>query len=138
MLSGALVTAGTMLTLEILRLLGPRTPVSVAEAGADGTLHGPSPAATAWSPVCLLAVSPTSASLAAAVLARLEDGSGAWHRAVRAVGLSGGPGGRGAPAWGRQDGAIGRDIEVEVKLTCGHTYRGLYGDRAVDRARGVQ
>jgi hypothetical protein len=131
-LSGALVTAATLLVLETLRLLGPGTLVSLGEARENGALRVPSFGVMTWSLVCFLMVSLTLASLAAAVLARLEDGSGAWYRAVRAAGAPGAAGAR------RRLEAAGCDVEVEVKLTCGDTYRGLYGDRSVDRARGVQ
>ncbi|XVQ14009.1 DUF6338 family protein [Spirillospora sp. CA-255316] len=131
-LSGALVTAATLLLLETLRLLGPGTLISVGEAHENGALRVPSFGVMTWSLVCFLLVSLTLASLSAAVLATLEDGSGAWYRAVRAAGVPG------AAATRRRLELAGGDVEVEVKLTCGDTYRGLYGDRSVDRARGVQ
>ncbi|MFC5746190.1 DUF6338 family protein [Actinomadura rugatobispora] len=131
-LAGALVTAATLLALELLRLVGPRTLISLGEARENGALRVPSFGVMTWSLVCFLMISLTLASLAAAVLARLEDGSAAWQRAVRAAGVTG------TAATRRWLEFAGRDVEVEVKLTCGDTYRGVYGDRSVDRARGVQ
>ncbi|GAA2409227.1 hypothetical protein GCM10010191_17270 [Actinomadura vinacea] len=126
-ISSTLVTAATLTVLELLRQLGPGSLLSLGQVTGDGALPVASPGVMTWSVACFLMISLTLASLAAAVLLRLEDGSGPWRRARP-------PDGR--DRWRRLE--LGDlDVELEVKLSGGDTYRGLYGNRAVDREQGV-
>jgi hypothetical protein len=116
LLAGALVTAATVTLLVMLRSLGPRT---LPDLPAEGPLRFSSPMVGTWAVLCFIAISLTTASLAAAVHLRLREGQSPLPQ-PRADGRNGAGAG-----FGKGD----VDIEVEIRLNSGDTYRGLYGGR---------
>jgi hypothetical protein len=121
--AAVLVSAATITLLVMLRSLGPR---ALPALPAEGTLRFSSPMAGIWTVACFIAISLTTASLAAAVVRRLEERHGPIPAPPRTDAGSG-------MGWG-----LGQeDIEVEVRLDSGDTYRGLYGDRSGGRGGGA-
>ncbi|HEU5028193.1 MAG TPA: DUF6338 family protein [Spirillospora sp.] len=126
-IAGTLVTASTLALLGVLGMLTPVSMLSLRQVvlgDAAEALH--SPALVLWTVACFIVLSLTISCLAAATLARLEDGAGP------PPGLA-----SGAPsAFDRCAYYAERDIELEITLNNGETYRGLLGEEA--RGRGHQ
>jgi Family of unknown function (DUF6338) len=130
---GRVVIAGTLVTastLAVLGALGTLTPVSmlslrqVVLGDAAEAVH--SPLLLMWTVACFIVLSLTISCLAAATLARLEAG------ASPPPGVAPGA----AAAFDRCAYYGERDVELEITLNNGETYRGLLGEEA--RGRGHQ
>ncbi|NDU73120.1 hypothetical protein GWI34_10815 [Actinomadura sp. DSM 109109] len=112
------VVAGTVVTTVTSILLGVLAavpdPRRLLYGGAVPLLDA------AWSACCFLALSLTLSSLAAAVLARLENSPGPFPGEARPAG----------------DEYADRDVELEITLNSGATFRGLLGEEPA--ARGAE
>lgn len=122
------VIAGTLITTVTLTVLGALGQGSLLRL--DDLLDGRAGTAVSapeaiWSVCCYLAFSLTLSSLAAAVLARLENRPGPFPAAAR-------------PAAGSRTDYSDREIELEITLSSGETFRGLLGDEPAGRGHEVR
>ncbi|GAA2250985.1 hypothetical protein GCM10010402_02390 [Actinomadura luteofluorescens] len=116
------VVAGTMVTTVtsiLLGVLGQAVVPSPHRLLDEGGAAVP-PLAAAWTACCFLALSLTLSSLAAAVLARLENRPGPFPAEAR-------------PAAGSSADYGDRDVELEITLNSGETFRGLLGEESAAR-----
>jgi hypothetical protein len=117
-LASVLLATVTLAVLGLVRWLGPRTVLNPRLLAEDGTYLVRSLVLASWTATCFLALSLTIAALAAAAHTRIEKvsaiaGSGLHSPAV--------------PGGGQSD-VLTPDVELEVKLNNGDTYRGLFDD----------
>ncbi|HEY8482927.1 MAG TPA: DUF6338 family protein [Spirillospora sp.] len=116
-------TLTTTTTLILLGVLGQGSLVSLGPLLDENGGDAPSPLAAGWSAVCFLALSLTLSSLAAAILARLENHPGPFSAF--------------APSGTRRSRRAGdyedRDIELEITLNTGQTFRGMLGEETAAR-----
>ncbi|MES9537284.1 DUF6338 family protein [Actinomadura sp. NPDC000600] len=114
--AGVVVTTVTSILLGVLGQSAVPSPRRLLDegGGAVPTL------AAAWAVCCFLAISLTLSSLAAAVLARLENLPGPLPAAAR-------------PATGPRADYADRDVELEITLNSGETFRGLLGEESAAR-----
>lgn len=114
--AGAMVTTVTSILLGTLGqavLPGPHRFLDQGVAAVP-------PLAAAWSVCCFLALSLTLSSLAAAVLARLENRPAPFPAEA-------------GPASGTSADYADRDVELEITLNSGDTFRGLLGEESAVR-----
>ncbi|MFI0452797.1 DUF6338 family protein [Actinomadura sp. 6N118] len=110
-LAGVLITTATLVLLGLLGLFGSQT-LAFPLDKAEGSGGWKNPEEFAWTIVSFLALSLTAASLADALLSRLESDSASSRGRARSRAT-----GVGAQA--------DEDVELEVRLNSGDTYRGL-------------
>jgi hypothetical protein len=115
--------AGTLITAVTLAVLGGLGQGSLLDLGGvlnENRVADISPLVAAWSAACYLMFSLTLSSLSAAILLRLENRPGAFPGAAR-------------PAAGVRADYSDREVELEITLNSGETFRGLLGEES---ARG--
>lgn len=117
------VVAGTLLTTATLIVLGLLGRGSVLDLRRLLDGDAGSPLVAAWSAACFIALSLTLSSLAAAALTRLENRPPAPFPA--------------RPAAAARADYADRDVELEVTLNSGETFRGLLGDEAAARGHDL-
>lgn len=122
-IAGTLITVGTLM---VLGLLGQDSQLSLRRMLDENaaTLH--SPLVAAWSVACYLTFSLTLSAFAAVVMTRLENRPGPFPVV----------GGR-TPMAPRAD-YSDRDIELEITLNSGQTFRGMLGEECASRGYGVR
>ncbi|TDD66012.1 hypothetical protein E1293_39660 [Actinomadura darangshiensis] len=113
--AGALITT---VTLAVLAALGQDSLLGLGALLDDGAA-AVSPLVATWSVACYLAFSLTLSSLAAAVLARLENRPGPFPSVRPRIGL--------------QADYFDREVELEITLNSGETFRGLLGEESAAR-----
>ncbi|SFN90684.1 MULTISPECIES: DUF6338 family protein [Actinomadura] len=121
LIAGTLITT---VTLTVLEALGQGSLLGLGDLLGGRAAPGISPPEAIWSVCCYLAFSLTLSSLAAAVLARLENRPGPFPAAVR-------PGTRLRTDYSE------REVELEITLNSGATFRGLLGDESAGRGPEV-
>lgn len=118
------VIAASLITTATLVLLGPLGRGSLVDLGPLLDENGgkaPSPLAAGWSAACFLSLSLTLSGLSAAVLARLGNGPGPFPSPAAS---------KARRDSGRDDGYFDRDVELEITLNSGQTFRGMLGDES--------
>ncbi|MFI0482374.1 DUF6338 family protein [Actinomadura sp. 9N215] len=118
--AGTLITAGTLM---VLGLLGRESQLSLRRLLDENaaTLH--SPLVAAWSITCFLGLSLTLSAFAAVVMIRLENHPGPFPAVSR------------MSAAARTD-YSDRDIELEITLNSGQTFRGMLGEECAAAVGG--
>jgi len=115
-IAGLLVSAATLTVLSLISLIYPEF-----SFGFNGlTENASSPGVGIWSAFCFVSVSLTLSALSATIMTHLE-----FHPRYA-------PGTARAPqALRRRASRTAEDLEVEVKLTDGRTYRGVLGSHGL-------
>lgn len=114
--AGSMVTTVTSILLGVLGQAAVPSPHHLLDEGGAPV----PPLAAAWAVCCFLGLSLTLSSLAAAVLARLENRPGPFPVEAR-------------PAAGANADYGDRDVELEITLNSGETFRGLLGEESAAR-----
>lgn len=122
--AGTLLTTGTLI---ILGVLGQGSLLSLRHLLDEDGGPVPSPLVAGWSAACFITLSLTLSSLAAVVLTRLENRPGPFPAMPRAMTRQ---------AAGRRAGYCDREIELEITLNTGQTFRGMLGEESA--ARGYE
>lgn len=128
-IAGTLITTAALVMLGVLGLLGPGSLVDLRALVEDRAGLLGSPVVGAWSVACFLTLSLTISSLAVAVLTRLERRPGSFPGTAR-------PAVR--PGFERRADYTDRDVELEVTLSSGRTYRGVLADESAGRGYDVR
>jgi hypothetical protein len=126
-IAATLVTGSTLALLGVFGALAPASMLSLRQVVLADAGEAPrSPALVLWTVACFIVLSLTISCLAATVLARLEDGASPPPGVASAA----------PSAFDRCAYYAERDVELEITLDNGETYRGLLGEEA--RGRGHQ
>ncbi|WP_433467142.1 DUF6338 family protein [Spirillospora sp. CA-128828] len=115
-------TVVTTITLILLGALGQSSMPNLRHILDESGTPTATPLLAAWSVGCFLALSLTLSSLVAAVLVRLENRPGPFPAA--------------RPIAGSRGDYTDREVELEITLSSGETFRGLLGEESV--ARGTE
>ncbi|TDD35163.1 hypothetical protein E1287_14710 [Actinomadura sp. KC06] len=127
-IAGTLITTGTLM---VLGLLGRESQLSLRRLLDENATPLHSPLVAAWSIACFLGFSLTLSAFAAVVLTRLENRPGPVLGLPRTSAAA-----RAAAV--RAD-YSDREIELEITLNSGQTYRGMLGEEcAAGRGHGVR
>ncbi|WUH97602.1 DUF6338 family protein [Spirillospora sp. NBC_00431] len=122
-IAGTLITAGTLM---VLGLLGQDSQLSLRPLLDENAAALRSPLVAAWSVTCFLGFSLTLSAFAAVVMIRLENRPGPFPPTSR------------MSIAARAD-YSDRDIELEITLNSGQTFRGMLGEEcAAGRGHGVR
>lgn len=120
-IAGTLITA---ITLIILGLLGQGSLLGLRHLVGESDRLVRSPLVAAWSVVCFIAFSLTLSAFAAVILTRLENRPGPFPSLARTA--------------ARRADYSDRDIELEITLNSGQTFRGLLGEESASRGYDVR
>ncbi|MFI0371516.1 DUF6338 family protein [Actinomadura sp. 1N219] len=118
-IAGTLITTGTLM---VLGLLGRDSQLSLRRLLDENAPPLNSPLVAAWSVACFLGFSLTLSAFAAVVLTRLENRPGPFPALPRM-------------STARAD-YSDREIELEITLNSGQTYRGMLGEECAAAGHG--
>lgn len=121
-IAGTLTTTGTLI---ILGVLGQGSLLSLGRLLDAKGAEVPSPLVAGWSAACFICLSLTLSSLAAVLLTRLENRPGTFP-AGRAMA-------RHARIPSRRADYRNREVELEIALNTGQTFRGMLGEDSAAR-----